>query len=319
MAEVLALVLPFFGLILVGYIAARIARQPEEALGWFNIFILYVSLPALFFKLLADKPDDDLTRFDVMGTNLAVTFAIFLLTFAIAQAAGRARTAEATIEGLAGAYGNIGYMGPALAILSFGERAAVPVALIACFESIMHFTVAPTMMAVARGGSGVGSLIVGIVKRIAFHPLIIAMVLGIAVAALDVALPASVSRLVDYLAQAAAPSALFVMGVTLALRPLKRRPVELAYIVPVKLIVHPLAMYLALSLAGNFRPEWVFTAVLMAALPTPTNVFVIAQQYDVWVERASATVLVTTLGSVATVSVLLFGITSGALPPDLFP
>jgi hypothetical protein len=85
------------------------------------------------------------------------------------------------------------------------------------------------------------------------------------------------------------------MGVTLALRPLKRVPVELGFIVPMKLIAHPVMMYLGLSLIGDFEPVWVYTAVLLASLPTATNVFVIAQQYSTWVERASATVLVTTV------------------------
>jgi malonate transporter len=86
-----------------------------------------------------------------------------------------------------------------------------------------------------------------------------------------------------------------------------------------KLIAHPVMMYLGLSLIGDFEPVWVYTAVLLASLPTATNVFVIAQQYSTWVERASATVLVTTVCSVGSVSVLLWLITSGTLPPDLFP
>jgi predicted permease len=57
MAEITGLVLPFFGLILLGYIAARITRQPQEAMGWLNTFIIYVSLPALFFKLLSRDAD----------------------------------------------------------------------------------------------------------------------------------------------------------------------------------------------------------------------------------------------------------------------
>jgi predicted permease len=59
--------------------------------------------------------------------------------------------------------------------------------------------------------------------------------------------------------------------------------------------------------------------VLLAALPTATNVFVIAQQYEVWVQRASASVLITTCLSVVTVTGLLYMIRSGVLPPDLFP
>ena len=124
---------------------------------------------------------------------------------------------------------------------------------------------------------------------------------------------------IDSLAHAAAPCALFAMGVTLALRPLKRVPAEIPYIVPAKLIVLPALMYLYLSVTGNYPAVWVATALLLAALPTATNVFVIAQQYSTWQERASATVLITTVISVATVSGLLYLIKSGALPPDLFP
>ena len=89
--------------------------------------------------------------------------------------------------------------------------------------------------------------------------------------------------------------------------------------VPVKLVLHPILVYLVLSFVGNFDPLWVYTAVLLASLPTATNVFVIGQQYGVWQERASATILITTVISVFSVSALLFAITSGVLPPDLFP
>ena len=109
------------------------------------------------------------------------------------------------------------------------------------------------------------------------------------------------------------------MGVTLALRPLKRIPAEISYIVPAKLILHPIVVFLALTAVGGFEPVWIQAAVLLASLPTATNVFVIAQQYQLWQERASATVLVTTVISVATVSGLLYLLKSGALPADLFP
>ena len=320
MAEITGLVLPFFGLILLGYITARITKQPREALGWLNTFIIYVALPALFFKLLSRTPIDQLARWDFVLTSMMVTYFIFALVFAAAIWLRRAPISEATIQGLAGAYGNIGYMGPGIVILAFGEPAAVPVALIFCFENIMHFTIAPMMMAISGGdGRSRSELAIEVVRKIAFHPFIIATFVGVLAAAVQVNPPVPVTRLIDYLAQAAAPCALFAMGVTLALRPLKRVPVELGMIVPAKLVLHPVLMYVAMSWVGNFDPVWIFTAVLLASLPTATNVFVIAQQYGVWVERASATVLVTTVSSVLTVSGLLWLITSGTLPPDLFP
>lgn len=320
MSDIAGLVFPLFGLILLGYVTARLMKQPKEAMGWLSAFIIYLALPALFFKLLSKTPVEQLASWGFISANIAATFAIFIIVFAIAVLIRRAAVQEATIQGLAGAYGNIGYMGPAIAILTFGEAAAVPVALIFCFENIMHFTLAPTFMALSsREKTKPGALFLQIVRRIAFHPFIIATALGVGAAVIDIAPPLPVERMIDYLAQAAAPSALFAMGVTLALNPLKRIPIELPVIVLVKLLLHPLLMYLMLSWAGDFDPTWVFTAVLLAALPTATNVFVLAQQYGYWVERASACILITTLLSVASVSGLLYAVTTGVLPPDLFP
>ena len=319
MAEIAGLVFPLFGLILLGYLAARITKQPAEAMGWLNTFIIYVALPCLFFKLLSKTPIEKLTSWEFITTNISTTFVIFLAVYAIARLMTKATTPEATIQGLAGAYGNIGYMGPGIALLTFGEEAAVPLALIFCFENILHFIVAPTMMALSSGKEQhVGALLGQIAKKVFLHPFIIATIVGVAAAIVQFTPPLPFERLIDYLAQAAAPCALFAMGVTLALRPLKRVPGELSFIIPFNLVVHPIAMYLSLSFFGDFDPLWVYTAVLLAALPTATNVFVIAQQYGVWVERASATILLTTMLSVVTVTLLLYAMTTGLMPADLF-
>lgn len=320
MADIVALVLPFFGLILIGYVAARLAHQPAGALGWLNVFIIYVSLPALFFKLVSRTPIEQLTRVDFILACLAGTYTIFLLVFLIGRVWRGNNLADSTMQALGAAYGNIGYMGPGLALLAFGEAAAVPVALVFCFENAAHFMVAPAMMALAGGDSRPrGMLVLDVAKKIAFHPFILATAAGFVAAAGQFEPPLALQRLIDYLAQSAAPCALFAMGVTLALRPLKRIPAEIVYIVPIKLMLHPLVVYVVLGAVGNFDPLWIYTAVLLAALPTATNVFVIGQQYGVWQERASATILLTTVFSVLTVSGLLYAITTGRLPADLFP
>lgn len=325
MAEISGLVLPFFGLIFLGYLTARFSRNPAgegagDAMGWLNTFIIYLALPALFFKLVSRTPIEQLTRFDFVFASIGATYTIFVLVFVAGYFIRRNSLAESTVQGLAGAYGNIGYMGPGLALLALGEPAAVPVALIFCFENVLHFMVAPAMMAVAGGEkSSAGKLVLGIARKILLHPFILSTIAGVIAASVSFQPPLPVQRLIDYLAQAAAPCALFAMGVTLALRPLKRIPAEIGHIVPAKLILHPVLMYLVLSFVGNFEPVWVQTAVLLASLPTATNVFVIGQQYGVWQERASATILITTVLSVATVTALLYLIGSGALPADLFP
>lgn len=321
MSDVIGLVLPFFGLIFMGYLVARITRQPLDALGWMNTFIVYVALPALFFQLLAKTPFERLTEWGFIFGSVLSTYMIFSLMFVASFLVTRGEIAESTIKGLAAAYGNIGYMGPGLALLAFGEEAAVPVALIFCFENIIHFAVAPMMMALSGADRGTrpAALALGVVRKIVFHPFIIATAVGVAAAYLEFRPPVPIERFLDYLSRAAAPCALFAMGVTLALRPLKRVPVELAPIAALKLVIHPLLCYVVLSWIGDYPPTWLFSAVLLAALPTATNVFVIAQQYGVWVQRASASILLTTVISVGTVTALLYAIKSGILPPDLFP
>jgi malonate transporter len=320
MSDVVGLVIPFFGLIFMGFLLARITRQPLEALGWMNTFVVYVALPALFFQLLAKTPIEELTEWGFIFGAVLSTYIIFSIMFVSSVVASRGEIRESTIKGLAAAYGNIGYMGPGLAVLALGDAAAVPVALIFCFENIMHFTLSPLLMALG-GGERTPPLQLArdVVRKIVLHPFIVATAIGVLAAAFHFQPPIPVERFLDYLSRAAAPCALFAMGVTLALRPLKRVPVELGPIALLKLAVHPALCYIVLSWVGDFSETWVFTAVLLAALPTATNVFVLAQQYNVWVQRASASILVTTVLSVGSVTTLLYLIKSGALPPDLFP
>ncbi|WP_193178252.1 AEC family transporter [Oricola nitratireducens] len=322
MANVIGLVLPFFGLILLGFIAAKITRQRLDALGWMNTFIIYIALPALFFNLLSRTPVEQLTQWRfVVGTTFS-TYTVFALMFVIAVVRSGGDIPESTIKGLAAAYGNIGYMGPGLALLAFGEEAVVPVALVFCFDNTLHFIMAPLMMALS-GKDGTHEtplhLALGVVKRVLTHPFILATIVGVGAAALSFQPPAAAQTLLNYLANAAAPCALFAMGVTLALRPVRRVPSDMGFIVAIKLAIHPLIVYVMLSWLGNFPPTWVYSGVLLAALPTATNVFVIAQQYGVWVERASASVLITTTASVVSVTALLYAMTNGLIPPDLFP
>lgn len=320
MLDVLDLTLPLFGLILLGFVGAKVSRQPVGALGWLNTFIIYFALPAMLYKLVAKTPVDQFASWDFVLINIAVTFFILAFTFVIGLINSKRNLAEATMQGFAGGYGNIGYMGPAIAILALGEKAAIPVAIIFCFENTMHFILAPAMMAVSGlKKQSVFKLLLEVLARIIFHPFILATAAGVLSAGLQYTPPEVADRLINYLAQAAAPCALFAIGVTLALRPLNRVAGSLFYITPIKLVLHPMLMYVALSYFGNFDPLWVMTAVLLASLPTATNVYVIAEQYSVWIERASASIMITTSLSVITVSALLYIITTGQIPADLFP
>lgn len=315
MLAVIDLVLPLFGLVFLGYLSGKLARLPVEGLAWMNFFIVYVALPALFYQLLSATPVEQFANVGFIVVSILATFIIFLVGLSLGLWRGRGNLPEATIQGLAAAYGNIGYMGPPLALAAFGPAAGVPVALIFCFENAMHFTLAPLLMAIDEKGEHHRIALVGqILKKIFTHPFILATIAGVMASIFQFQPPVVLDQFLELLARSAGPCALFVMGVTAALRPLKRLPVELSYLVPIKLVVHPVLVYsLMIWLVPDVEPIWLYSAVLLATLPSATNVFVIAQQYGVWQERASSAVVISTLFSMLTVTVFLYMVQSGWL------
>ena len=322
MLDVLNLALPFFGLILLGLVCGRLNRIPESGLAWMGFFIVYVALPALFYRILAQTPFEQLAqgRF-ILATTLS-TFLVFCIAFAIALLARRqgagSKLAEATIVACAGSYGNVGYMGPGLALSTLGSDAAAPVALIFCFDSLLLFSLVPTLMALARSKQGALAAARDVAWRIVTNPFLVASALGALSAALHVEPPVALDRLMGYLQGSAAPCALFVLGVTVALRRPTRVPWEVPALALVKLVVHPAIALVVLSLLGPFAGPWMATAVLMAALPPALNVFVMARQYDVWVTQASGSVLIGTLMSIVTLTAIMWMVKTQALPLPLF-
>ena len=318
MLDVINLALPFFGLIFLGYACGKLRSIPDTGLAWMNFFIIYVALPVMFYRILAETPFEQVANVPFIVATTLATFCAFSVAFVIAMLIRRSGIAEAAIAGLAGAYGNIGYMGPGLALATLGQEAAVPVAIIFCFDNILLFTLVPLLMAMAGSGQRrIGEAIIEIVRRIVLHPFIIATVLGVAAAAFRFEPPRALDAMMQLLQNAAAPCALFTLGVTVALRPLDRVPWETPPVVLVKLAVHPAVALLLLSALGPLPQVWVYTAVLMAALPPALNVFIMARQYDTWVAQASSAVLLGTLASVATLTTVMWLVKSGRLPHSL--
>ena len=318
MIDVLNLALPYFGLIFLGYACGRLQDIPDRGLAWMDFFILYMALPALFYRILAKTPFEQLNNVPFIVATTLATFLVLALSFFVALAIRR-DLAQSTIAALAGAYGNIGYMGPGLALATLGAQAAAPVALIFCFESLLFFSLVPFLMAIARPDSkGFGAAALEVARKILLNPLVIATALGVLSAAVAFEPPVALDRLMQFLQSASAPCALFTLGVTVALRPLTRVPWDVPVLVLIKLVVHPALALLLLTVLGPFDRSWVATAVLMAALPPALNVFVLARQYESWVEPASGSVLLGTLLSVATLTTVMWLVQRGGLPQSLF-
>ena len=315
MTQVFSLAAPFFGLIFIGFGCGKLLRYPEAGLQWMNFFIVYLALPGLFFKLISAAPFDQLANFPfIIGTTLGTLSAVGL-SFIVGMWASKRNIQDSAIQSVAGGYANVGYMGPGLTIAALGPHAIVPTALIFVFDNLVHFSLVPMLMAAgSKKKESIYKTIFFIFKKIVTHPFNIATVIAIYAAYIRYEPPAAIDTILTFLKNAAAPCALFTMGVTVALRNSTRIPKEIPVLVFIKLIIHPLLTWIFVSAIGDFGREWTLTAVLMASLPTALNVFVLANQYDRYVERASTAILISTLGSVLTVTGLLYLISTNTIP-----
>jgi len=313
------LLAPFFGLIGLGFLCGRLSKQPAAGLAWMQFFLIYVALPCLFYTLIADKPLSELANWPFIAVTTLCTAIAFALSFAIGMWR-TSDTGESVMQGVAGSYSNIGYMGPPLILSALGPAASAPVALIFVFDNIFLFSVIPLLMAVAGVKRRNLLATAGEVGwKVATHPFNLATMVGVLASYLQVELPSAVAKMVGWLSGAAAPCALFLLGVTVALRPLGRVPADIPPLVLIKLVLHPLLVWLLLSALGDFDPIWTYAAVIMAALPPALNIFVIATQYNLGIERASACILVGTLVSMVTLTAFLWFIKTGRMPADVFP
>ncbi len=312
---VLNLALPFFGLIALGFFCARQFDIDESGLRWMNVFIVYVALPALFFNLISVVPLAQLGNWRFVVSTTSCTTLAFALALGAGLIASKGNLAEGAIQGVAGAYSNIGYMGPGLTLAALGPQAAVPTALIFVFDSILLFSLVPFLMAL----SGAEHMTLGqtarlVVWRIITHPFNIATFVAVAAAYGHFVPPPAIGKMLLFLQNAAAPSALFTLGVTVSLRPIRRLSGVMPVLTLIKLVIHPALVWLILSLHGDFGRTWTYTAMLMASLPPALNVFVLAQQYQTWVERASAVIVIGTIASVFSVTLLLYLMGNNAIP-----
>ncbi len=319
MDVVLNLALPFFGLILLGFLAAKWLAIDASGLQWLNALVWYFALPSLIFQTIAGAPFEQLLNGSfILGTSLA-TYLVFLLVSALSLLVFASRIVVAGIHAGAASYGNVGYMGLGLAVAAFGPEAAVPAILVFCADNIIQFVLVPLFAVLSRTAqqSTPREVTADIVKSIFLHPFILSAVAGATVAGFSLAIPPPLESFLGFLTNAAAPCALFALGVTLSLRRIEGIGREFPVIVCCKLFVHPLLVLAILSAIGGIDPMWVMVAVLMASLPTATNVFILATQYDAYVEGASSCVLITSLISAFTLTGILLLIDAGQMPTDI--
>lgn len=301
---------PIFAVVALGFAAARWRLVGTEGLAAFASYAFNLALPALVTSLLSRQPlahaFDPRFFAALLGAGVAVFAAVAVLTAVLA----RPGLAVAGAHAQAATTGNLGFLGVPLLLAVLGERSAGPIAMGVLAEvgllmplgiAFMRLGQRPVPGAGAPGAAPEArrGLARDLVGATLLNPIVVGVILGAAIGLSGLHLPGPLDRFLAFLGSSAGPVALFALGGSLARRHLARDWPAVASVAVAKLAVYPALAWALLTFAG-LGPEWVAAGVLIAALPTATNVWIFADRFDAVPERVSAEILVSTVAAVVT-------------------
>jgi malonate transporter and related proteins len=296
----LQLLFPFFAYISAGFLAQYLFASEENTQTWLDRFVYYLALPALLFQSVRLVPVEGSQLVTFLALTSVATAALFLAGLALGR--NFHKQAPPPVFAMVGSYSNIGYMGPILTVALLGPAAAAPSAMIFCADVLVLFS----FWALATGNEGAGLRSVTLaVKRVAFHPFILAVLAGLLFAQSGLPLTAPLETMLDGFQNAAAPCALFSLGLTLS-RSASRQPrTFLVLPLSMKLLLHPMIVALLFSLTTEFDTTWVASAILMAALPPAANIYVLARASGAGAPFAASAVFWGTIVSALTLPIVI--------------
>lgn len=300
MLQILLVTFPFFALIGCGFIAVRRNWLPQAAIPGLNGFVLFFAVPCMLYRFGASTPIASSLNPGVMGVH-GVT-ALLMVGAIVLIARGRSLDWNNTAFGaLAGTFSNTGYMGVPLLVTLLGAAAAGPAIATILVDLIVtsSLCIACSQLASAQA-HGARTAAANALKGVVSNPMPWAIIAGAASSALELALPAPLSQTIGLLADAAAPVALFTIGAVLARSTVSAAspasdalPIALA-----KLLLHPVLMLLvgaaAIRLGAPLDTFSLTVMVLVAALPSASNVVMLAERFGADSGRIARILLIST-------------------------
>ena len=311
MLQILSITTPIFILIGLGFFAVRFEVISREQIRGLGSFVITFALPALVLKAVSDSPFQEVMNWQYLLAYCAGSLIVYLLGLLFALRVRREPLDTGAITALGMAVSNSGFVGYPIVAMLLGPAAAIGLALNMLVENLL---IIPLSLILAEAGRQQGSaakVLRETAKRLAKTPLIIAMLVGLLLSLLEARLPAIPGKVVDMLASASAPVALFVIGGSLYGLKLHGLFAELRMIAVGKLLLHPLAVFLLFSLLPDVDPVLMVAGVLFASAPMLSVYPIFGQRFGVE-GRCAAALLFTTLMSFFSISLLI-----GIMKPHL--
>ena len=300
--SVLLVTFPFFALVLCGYLAARVRLLPQPAIPGLNSFVLYFALPCMLYRFGASTPIAQLLEPAAAGVYLLCALLMVGGTV-LATRGPRMGWNDAAFGALVAAFPNTGFMGVPLLVALLGAAAAGPAILTIAIDMVItsSLCVALSRLDVA-GTHGMAVALRKALRGMAGNPMPWAIALGALASAVHFTLPGPLDQSVAMLADAASPVALFTIGAVLARSQMnEHEQVQARDYVPIalaKLLLHPLLVWAvgqgAIALGLPLTPFALTALVLLAALPSASNVALLAERFGAHNGRIARIILVST-------------------------
>ncbi|WP_455923177.1 AEC family transporter [Pseudomonas putida] len=305
MSSVLNVLLPIFALILVGFICRRTNRLGPTAASEINRMVVWLCLPALLFTSTATATWEQIWHPGFVATFTLGTLAMFVITLALRwKKAGH--FADASIDALSASYANTGYIGIPLCVMVLGSNGLEPALIASLLVVCVLFGLALVCIEVGlQSEAQVHRIVFKVLVALAKNPLVISPILGACWAMTGAPLPAPASKFLSLLGAATTPCALISLGLFLAQK--QQGPREgTSLLVLIKLVAHPVLTWFLAYKVFHLPPLWAHSALLLSALPTGTGPFMLAEYYKREASVVSSTILISTLGSLVTLSICLY-------------
>ncbi len=302
MQSILAVTVPFFALVLCGYLAAHRHVLPESAIPGLNAFVLYFALPCMLFRFGAGTPIVEMLNPTLLAVYLAASLLIVFVVVA-SSLNERVGLKDAAFGALVAAFPNTGFMGVPLLVALLGPAAVGPMVVTLLVDLFVTSSLCIALAQAAEGEGGARAAAQRALKGALSNPLPWAIALGAVFGGFGLALPGPVKAVVDMLAGAATPVALFTIGAVLhrAGQHASRRTPAIDYVpvALVKLVVHPLLVgLLALSareLGAPVTGFQILVLTLAAALPSASNVSLLAERFKADNGRVARIIMTSTV------------------------
>jgi len=297
---------PIFALMALGFVAVRLRLFDDASTKGLVLFVFNFSIPSLLMRGMAQMefpPDIEWGFLVAFYTGSLITYGLGL---AVARFIFRRTLPEQAIFGMGAGFSNLVLMGVPIVLTALGPEASLPMFLIIGLHSV---TFMPLTVALIQGGRGGDASrarhAMKVLGEMVRNPIILGIMAGLAVNLGGVTIWTGADRVLEFLGTAAVPCALFAMGASLACYPLGGDVLPAVMLSVLKLLVHPLLVWIVAVPILGLGGLWVSVAVVLASMPSAVNVYLFGARYETAPGVAARTVLLTSVGSVVTIAVVL--------------